>query len=222
MSNWIANGESGASVRAKLNSLMIPISSGKELTPVEFFDIALPAGYDSFLLYVNGIQLSNLQVTGSRDFIGFTFSDDGGVTFHNGATDYGYAMIGTIATTGAFESLWDGGFFDKMAYIAPFQTVRGDAPDPPNPTCGMINIFPGDGINSAILNVNSISTLKGYFGNAGGAAAFGSGMNYLNGIATRQNAMRIQPSGNEDANPPTSGETISIASWMLFGMPTPT
>src|SRR6266404_3198838 len=78
---WIANGEAGSSVRGKLNSLSIPISSVSISSPVEYVDITLPSGYTYFVLNATTITLVDGSVAPITDSLIGCFSFDGGVTF---------------------------------------------------------------------------------------------------------------------------------------------
>ncbi len=140
MSDWIEDGESGASVRAKLNSLNIPLVSVDIATPAHEIIIPLAAGYWKY-------ELDALFTVDAADSIYFQVSTDGGSTYHSGDEDYfSIAEIGP-STSGNFTT--GGG-----AYLNPDPLFVGNAAmDIARPCNFKATIYPGgDGINASFWN----------------------------------------------------------------------
>lgn len=208
--SWIANAEAGSSVRAKLNSLMIPISSVTISSPVEYIDIALPSGYSDFRLTGSDIWLTD-QTFAGRDFIAGAVSTDAGATFFcdSSNTDT-YRNRELIMTTTAGDPAYNV-FDDSLAYI----------------TVGNGNIFdfelwivPGSAARGPRLRAFAAIELLN-----GPSLAGGFEIVALNPAATtppvyaRVNLLRLLPYGHGDCDPPTSDETFASGHLALFGTP---
>jgi hypothetical protein len=92
MADWITNGESGSSVRAKLNSLTRPLAAGNLISPVTELVLAAPTGYYAFKFLFGDIVVyfpgSSYPTLTDPDNFAIQFSFDGGSTFEQGASDY--------------------------------------------------------------------------------------------------------------------------------------
>jgi hypothetical protein len=173
------------------------ISSGVVTDPVEYYDITLPTDRPPlFSLILSGLTFSN---PGQPSFV---YSTDGGTTWICDPTN---GDSYTVYLTGqAF-------FHDSIGAI-------GSGASDTVGTIVMATIYPGTANLMPMLGFET-------YGYISGAAFADSGATLLNAYATtpppaqRVNAIRIVPYGNEDAAPPTSGQTLTIDYWALFGLP---
>lgn len=196
---------------------IVKLASGTITSPIAYLDLALPAGYTSFRLLLGDFFVS------ATDDIAMAFSVDGGATFLNDTTNFDTYCQSYLETPG--NSVAAGGtaltekFDDSLLDVTPNMDVPG---------IGLgINldaiIVPGSGSSYAYCSAAASS-----FGiNGGGAPAgmtFTDGFYSINPLATvtptkqRVNYMRVQPYGNGHANPPSSGETCTAGSYILWGI----
>lgn len=204
MVDWVADGESGANVRAKLNTIsnhggafegLKFISEGPSVAwdgaPVEYFDVALPAGYSRFVFYFTDFA-SN---TSDNNGMGYVFSADGGVTWlcdavhgdtYSQGNPIGYATALKAAPYGVTTEL----------ILSPGDSV----------------VIPGTyafwGPNWG--TVPNLATNPNISADGLNPAAF------VTPVLQRMNKIRFMPLGNYD-NPPTSGRTFVHGNWTLFG-----
>lgn len=141
MTDWIANGESGSSVRAKLNSLTVPISSVSVTAPVEYLDVALPSGYSEFMLRVRGLRVSDsdmlaalVSITSGVSFYSDNLNNDTYGQFQekhavNIDNSYSFSTLGTLPNDSKIY-IGDMGFHDQTAgyvFNSDMQLFPGDA-----------------------------------------------------------------------------------------------
>jgi hypothetical protein len=149
--SWISDGEAGSSVRAKLNSLMVPIGDPIVVSsPVNKVDISLPTvGYGrTFCLRFDGVRID------TGDLLGLLASPDAGATFYNSFTgpDFSYSNLSNTS-----------GGPDVLGYI----TNTGF---PGKSASGRLEIFAGDiddpfyfySFVRPTLAGNGVFTLEGY------------------------------------------------------------
>jgi hypothetical protein len=75
---WISNSEAGSAVRAKLNSLVVPINPATAIvTPVASFEVVLPTGYLFFTML-----MVNLRIAEGDFGVALRFSTDAGVSYY--------------------------------------------------------------------------------------------------------------------------------------------
>ena len=194
MTDWIANAEAGSSVRAKLNSLMIPIPSVPISFPVEYITIALPSGYDQIWIFWTSLQLST-----SDSLLGVVSYD--GVTYVFDAVN--------------LDSYWQFGAPVKILRLSDAQL---------NVLSGSMVVIPDTGPGLVVPAVAFIPSIGIDSGGPGTSSQVASGINrnaITPPPATRITNLRIFPAGNFDY-PPTSGETFVSGSYLMFGLRTPT
>lgn len=193
------------------------LASGTITTPVEYFDLTLPLGFVSYELRLFGIDMSAV------DNVAGAFSTDGGVSFFNDPTNFDtYAYAGFGEDGGKNSGTGD---FSKWGEVFPDAVVSFDLSLGLTTTHYSVaaNILPGSASRSLSVFIEALSRIS----------SINSGMSInvvvidLNLNATqsptfaRANLLRVQPYGNGDCNPPTSGETIIAGSNFLWGIPTP-
>lgn len=184
------------------------IDSGSVSAAVEFFDVLLPAEYSRFSLKLTGFFVSAI------DAIAFALSVDGGTTFYNDSINFDsyfsqYTLLqgGPGPTTVIGQAATD-------ALIAAWQYQ-----DPAADIGSMINldISPGAaGLFASMFTTALVFTESDDQAVTQGATIVWPSSGELPG---RVNLIRVQPYGNGDCNPPTSGETITAGSWALYGVP---
>lgn len=218
--SWIANAEAGSSVRAKLNVLIVPISSVAISSPVEYVDIALPAGYAAFQLLINQLAFD------TADNLAGAFSSDGGTTFDNDASNFDTYQASGRITKSAMDQSHNGvadvtgcdalaDFRMYSAILSPDSSIRGS---------GTLIIDPGSASSFPTVQFKSVSVQHDPFDVVPWLVWMSSSLSY-NLLATtpptvgRRNLLRLQPQGNDDCNPPTSGELITSGQFHLFGIP---
>lgn len=194
---------------------LIKISSGTITAPVEYFDVALPDGFLFFKLYIANTVIS------VNDNICGALSIDNGATFLYDNVNfraYSNVSVGGFVNNSANAAFGGGGFGDDtfMEFLAVDQNAAGYN------GCGIIEIFPGSDHSSIMVQANTTGlSISGYVGNDL-VAAINSYMPNIFAFPTyataRMNLLRILPYGNGDCNPPTSGETITSGSWVLYGV----
>jgi hypothetical protein len=183
---------------------LTPIFSVTITTPVEYVDIALPSTFSIFNLSVVNLVLS------VDDAPYAALSPDNGATFYNdtlGFTSYVSALYGDEVFDGGASSTVDArsdpgdSLFSFGAYtngVGPFH-IRA-------------LIYPGEtGAFASVLSQCSIRQPTP------AALACTNGSSFLT-TSGRQNLMRVQPWGNGDCNPPTSGETMTAGTFLLSGV----
>lgn len=200
---------------------MVPISSGKITTAVQYLDISLPSGFDHYILRHTGWRFS------APDNISAALSTDAGTSFFCDGTNfdtYGqlYDQL-NLSFANGFSQFRGGSTTDNSL-------INTGIEDFPSATSGAIygalTIYPGGTARAPVVDWESF-----YHGidNAGGGV--GTAMldcyrifGFLNHSATsaptlgRVNTIRLLPYGNGDC-PPTSGTTIIAGSYYLFGAP---
>ncbi len=126
MSDWIADGEAGSSVRGKLNALPLrPISSVTISVPAGHVDFALPSGYSQFVFCG-----SDIRVTGS-DLLAALCSIDGGSNFYSDNINndtYGQILHVYTVGSGGFTSTPLGAVGnDSKMYVGDLGVDHGDS-----------------------------------------------------------------------------------------------
>lgn len=189
---------------------MVPISSVEISSPVSYVDIALPSGYDVFELIAVDFRMD------VGDLVAFALSSDGGVTFHNGGSDYEMITVrivksgsdpveiagfkGSDALATVTGSTDDGNEEEGFAAVAWGRTMK-------------LSIFPGaTGRKASVLSFVGATT-----GPTADGPQVALGRAYL-AATGRQNAIRLQPYGNDDT-PPTSIIQLTGGTLHLFGIP---
>lgn len=217
---WIANGESGLSVRTKLNKLAVPVASAAITSPVSYVDITLPTGYDRFELAFVGLKLS------ADDYVCAALSSNAGSSFIADAINFDtWAILQSLIYGDGANLVSDPSvtttFNDSLIYVTGAQSkasaafgICGTAIIDPGSAARYAEVISDSVFRDAYVDTNPIidrawvaSTI---FTNATSPPSFGSA-----------NLMRLQPYGNGDCNPPTSNHTFTAGSYFLFGVPTP-
>lgn len=187
-----------------------PISSVNADTPVEYVDIPIPSGFDTFYMTVN-------CAASNGDSPSFAFSTDGGTTFLNDQDGFDtYQMSGY-----GQQTISDG------APGSSFNLGGSDGNGGSNALAWMFGGF-NSGFANLIIVPGSASQLPflmedsaGYDGTSMYRVGVISGLNPLATIPptpARINLIRFMPFGNGDSDPPTSDETLT-GTFNLFGMP---
>lgn len=187
------------------------LASGTITDPVEFLDITLAAGYELFQLVVTGLLFDTF------DYLAGAFSTDGGTTFINDSNSDNYLFNG-ILVAGSNVAVSGFGFADGGINLSTRQIV-----DALRPLSLDMTIYPGDTTNYARVHFTTFCFHS---------TSVRNDLDYIDGWGTvnpgaiipplpaRINMIRFLPGGNDDVNPPTSGETITAGSWTLLGVPT--
>lgn len=160
-------------------------------------DLALPAEYSAFRLTIVGLT------NDTYSWVGYGFSDDGGSTFYNGATDYrGRYMAGDDANSTAKSS----NFSFSLGMIS-FDGTDGGT------IMAETLIYPGDtGTNASTLSRVQYSE---------GAAPSNPEVvsSVLEAATGRMDFMKLVPFGNADV-PPTGTDEFTGGTWVLEGLST--
>jgi hypothetical protein len=196
---------------------MVKIASGTITTPRAYTDLTLPAGYSSFRLLIQDMFFS------VSDYLVLGFSQDGGSTFINDTIHYDSYVTAFNLLEGTFPANTGknqpGAILDSTLDLFTFQDPSSSVSDGFN---AIIDIFPGSSNSLAKISVPASTS----FSTSGGDrfADFMTGYGGLNPGATvppsftRVTTIRFCPNGNGDLNPPTSGETITAGSYILWGV----
>lgn len=207
-------GGSEAALKEALRDLvggMRFISSVSISSPVEYVDVALPAGYSSFQLFVTGIAFDD-----SSEQLAAVFSADAGATFFCDTTNFDtYAIIVDAMATSSEGSISPdiSLTMDSIIYLTSNSiTAEG---------LGLlsIDIYPG----SASASFSLLSRAR-WTESATNAVMEINGSE-LNPEATvpptfaRADLIRILPLGNGDVDPPTSGLEMTSGTFVLLGVP---
>ncbi len=204
----------------KVSTGIKKLTSGTITTPLAYFDLALPAGYVSFLIELTNIFLS------TPDAFELSISQNGGTSFINDPTNFDtYSMVGNevfvpftapITLAGGIVGNSDS-LVDLVALTVPTQVDGIDFG-----ISSEIRLFPGSA--SALPSGRSRSTWEKNIGTGAPNLGFTDISFVLNPAATipptkaRVTTVRFQPYGNGDANPPTSGQTITAGTYVLWGI----
>ena len=194
------------------------LAAGSITTPVEVFDPTLPVNFSAFQLRLYEFFIDN------RDILSAAFSYDGGTTFIADADNFdtyniAYSGVNGDGTSNIFNVA------DSLCYSA-FQGSNNSISPPAthSPAAVVFEIFPGSDISlTTAMNINcgSANNLAVNYWTVVTVA------NRLNPDATvvpipaRATTIRVQPYGNGDANPPTSGSVFQHGTYFLWGVPTP-
>jgi hypothetical protein len=204
MTDWIANSEAGSSVRAKLNSIVTPITSFTITTPVAHVDFALPSGFElPFKLTIDGVVLSS----GSSDPMHFYFSADGGATWNTGSV---YDFVGNFSDPVDGFTVCSGGNGITAGVLTSLSLA--DIGQAPNATFRSISyIYPGSGTSSPYVDTSSR-----YRQNSGDhLMIIDDGSCELPSILATQNTIRIQIGDD------LSGDTMRAGTFTLYGIKLP-
>jgi len=215
--------EDKAAFRAALGGIgyLVPIPIATFSLPAEYIDVALPSGYQEFLLLVTGCRVPN---TNHKVTLAAALSKDAGVSFYcdpDNSDTYG----------DTYQQQRFGANFTSFSQDG-FKTGDASNDDSLIPVSGhglltnfdatmraRISIYPGTNLipPQVLIESNSISD--------DAAERFcNKSIHFLNPGATstpslgRINLIRLQPYGVADT-PPSSGDVISAITLYLFGTP---
>lgn len=212
--NIAAPGEDEAALKAAFANLTgwAKISSGVISEPIEYYDVALPSGYDQFILEISD-QVVDLN--GNDNLVCYV-STDGGTTFLNDLDNFdSYCLQRLVGDSDLGGRVgWESG---EVTYFAAMRLTFANG-QPAVPNTASVKISPGSSDASFIV-------LSQWSQPVGGYPFYKSSDNLSSTVPftrARITTLRIAPEGNFDANPPTSEETIDSGSWALYGHPTPT
>jgi hypothetical protein len=192
---------------------LVLIDSGKITAPVAFLDVTLPSGYLAFKLFFSGFSIS------ATDEFTAAFSSDGGATFYNDNTNYDTYTVANHGYSGSGSFVLNQNYdrFDALIFLS--ASVSS-----PQVTDAELVILPG----SASIPPRLFGVVSSFLHPSGTGVG-----QYLNvwaslspdamvpPVLARVDLIHFQPWGNGDVNPPTSSETITAGSWVLFGVPAP-
>lgn len=217
--------DSNAVLLAGLNDLMEPgdfaggdedmalITSGTISSAVDKLDLTLPTGYTRYKLLLTELVITSQA--SNNDFLAFAFSQDGGTSYLDDTDGYaGYTLRGIKidksegSAQPEFKLSSDAIGYMLFGVSAEF---HGDGP-----VCIEANIFPGSASIAAAIQAKTISLNSA---DSSGFTDFCDSICRMN--TARVNKIRIQPYGNGDANPPTSGHTLASGTYHLYGYPAP-
>lgn len=189
----------------------VALSSGVITTPVEFFDIPLPDGFQSFSLRINGFFFSAI------DYLAGAFSSDGGVSFDNDTLNQdtyfqNFFVVDSLGLVGP-QSMPTGLLsLSTQQFTSDLTTLAGSVD---------IEIYPGSSTTIAtcynIRGFNSQSRTNPQQSFFGGSYYNQDATNSI--VAARVDLLRILPFGNGDCDEPTSGTTLNNGYWSLSGVP---
>jgi hypothetical protein len=187
------------------------ISSNSIITPVEYFDVALPS--DGLLKFVYKIVVSD-----PRSFFAAALSFDGGSTFLCDTTNFdSYAQLNVVSNTTAGSTPLAASWVQGLDSLIDLD--RGGAIHQ-----GDFMIDCGDTTNPPVVSGSTFTFTWPGTGNPVTVVSAGCNLNTINPQATvpiplaTADLVRFVPNGNADCNPPTSGITMT-GSWGLFGLP---
>jgi hypothetical protein len=196
---------------------IIKIASGRISSPVEYFDVALPSGYETFLFHFN-----DLLCAGNKEPAA-VLSTDSGVTFWNDAVNFDTYSRTLLGKTGnGATDVADG--IAAVIYVEADDAVIDTGWSTGNNE-GVWRISPGTASLPPRIAYQQTS-YKWTDGQDWGQLGSVSGIVSLNPKATiapvlaRCNLIRFAP-GDADFNPPTTGFQFTSGVWTLFGIPTP-
>lgn len=185
----------------------IKTSGGQITSPVAYFDVPLPIGFNFFMLYLNQVRCSD------SDSLSAAFSADGGTTFVNDSShfdSYGYygLSIGTSLPAAGDPIL--------MIKTNPADALM-DTSFVIEPSNSQFTIWPGSDASLPYLEQHTV----GLHGVKTASATHIMNQNPTGDppATIRYNLLRFVPNGNGDCNPPTSGHTLTVASWLLVSIP---
>jgi hypothetical protein len=148
---WISDGEAGSAVRAKLNSLMVPIGDPSVVTdPVAYVDVTLPSGYSPFFR----MELEDLRMDDGGPARQSLMLSSDGVDF--GDTDNWDSYIGWLKTDWAHTyqfppestATFDGSHTEIFQGVG-YSAILND--DTTASLTGQINVFAGSSTAHAIV-----------------------------------------------------------------------
>ncbi len=205
-------GGSEAALKAALGDLVgwNLISRVEVSSPVEYVDVALPAGYSSFLLLGDDVRFD------TATYLAFAASADGGVNFYNDTDEFDTYKLGWEISGDVDNTMTWFDFPDAVGAL----TIADQAISSYTPTCFECWLFPGSASKSIMARSRSIVRITD-----GSKTRQGGYFSELNPDATippalaRINFIRLLPYGNGDVDPPTSGDTITAGTLTLFGIP---
>ena len=198
---------SDASPGGEGGSGITKIASGTVSSPVEYFDIALPAGYFSFLLVLN----EYICADGTNSW---AFSLDGGVSFVC-ATDAYIIAITSFRTSGAADTETQFGYKSALPSLVDDVGPEGVLGDFGFSVEAVIT--PGSASTYPVVRADSL-----YQYSAGVDLQNVRSRFTLNPAAepavakARMTHIRLLPFGNGDM-PPTSADTMTVGSYVLYG-----
>lgn len=208
----INDGDSGAEVRAKINAAfrqlyggMVPVSSVTVMTPVEYVDIALPAGYTCFkLVLINIVRLFPSESNIGQLTCGFSKSGVW-VSDQENLDSYQIAWLGPVA----HDTVVIDNFNDAIGYLDPGSGTNALYMN------AEITLYPG------VAGI--FASLHALINSPAQTNANRSGFVALNltkpGDEGRVDAIRLMPEyGNGDLDPPTGGGTFTAGTITLFGI----
>lgn len=179
-------------------TIALKLASGKITDPVEYLDFELPAEYSVFKMLFADVSFSV-----SEEALVFDFSSDGGATFTTSPAFNSYVRSGYANGTPDVIN-----FGEELSALG--NTTYDMLSGPPNLID--ITIMPGGvGSNAAIFAQAGISRPGGFYVCSTLMAVFFT-------ITGRQNLIRFQPYGEGTSSPPTSGETFTAGSYILWGI----
>ncbi len=205
MTDWIANGEPGSSVRPKLNALEHPIASPASITdPVLWLDFTIPSDSFEVRISIQGLRM----VTGSgADSMDFAVSTDG-ETFLNDTENFDSYSIASMARGSGSASQPAKAFSgaDGLGYLT------WNSVDENIPMDMEIVINPGGNGDGALITTEArITSILG--------PEISFAWSRLLDTTDRITTLRILPGyGNGDANPPTKGNTFTAGRYRVFGV----
>lgn len=186
---------------------MTKLAGGAVTTPLAYVDMKLPADFVGF-------TLQTFALGAFSDTLAVAFSFDGGATFVNDPThDDSYVTIELF-----MDDTGGTGFAGNFNGPTGLTQIGGSNGDDATHSY-TISIVPGDDTHLPYYYDTGVSL--GY--DIPDATAFIQA-HYINPAATittapaRANLIRLLPSGNHDCNPPTSGETFTTGSYILWGI----
>jgi hypothetical protein len=188
------------------SSGLVLISSGTITVPEEYVDIALPSGY------ALTIDVDGLLIPGGSSLAG-SWSFDGGTTFIGGPQASPYE-------TGAYQ--WNNntfGFFASNVEVSLLLRLS----DYMGCFYGQIRLKLGGDLGTAGPGASFLGTVETSADSMWQACGSQLDAPIYNAdfAPARPTHFRLQPYGNGDCDPPTSGATINAGSWTLLGTPTP-
>ncbi len=210
--------QGGVTVRLSPLQLGSRLASHVFTTPVAYIDLALPVGYVSFVIQFSGI------VFNVSDTIAAALSQNGGSSFINDTTNFdSYIQGGNEVYTNVLTGANSGGSVGAGDSVISFVSLNviSQILNPSFGISSILELFPGsstqvpNGIIRSVWERTDTSPIE---------VVRTSLMFSLNPAAVvppskiRATTIRIQPYGNGDVNPPTSGHTITAGEIILWGV----
>lgn len=190
------------------------LSQTEVTSDVDYLDLELDSAYSLFRILLYDFQI------GVGDIVAFALSADGGATFLNNNVDYDsyelqiarlYTPNSTDTQVGGFKGNDALGVFTRTSDDGandtgpPYSTEYGRTVD--------ALLFAG----ATGRRASMMSTAGGTTGASSNGVFTDFGRVYAS-VTGRYNLIRIQPYGNGDCNPPTSGFKITGGRVLLYGV----